>query len=73
MGECSHSWHAVNSRSSQCRKCGVIEKSPCREMECATLAARIDELEKVRDRQAGMICRLQDQIDDLQRLQGYNP
>ena len=43
--ECNHFWRAVDSRRSQCSKCGEIEKSPCREPECVALQARIDELE----------------------------
>jgi len=66
MSECSHIWRAVNTRVSQCAKCGETTKSPCREPECAALSARITELESLRDRQAGIIRRLEDEVDRLQ-------
>lgn len=47
MSDCKHVWAAVDSRRSQCRKCGEIAISPCRERECVAMNARIAELEAV--------------------------
>jgi len=53
MSECNHFWRAVDSRRSQCSKCGEITKAPCREPECAKMqeqvAALQAELERARE------------------------
>lgn len=49
MSDCNHFWRAINSRSSQCSKCGEITRAPCRDIECASLRARVAELEAEHD------------------------
>ena len=45
MSECSHFWRAVDSRSSQCAKCGEMIYRECQERKCVENRQRIEELE----------------------------